>query len=54
MSVDSVCRGLVKGEGWLTGRNIGVWMQATASQVWRATGGKFNSEFFKYKIGGEW
>lgn len=33
---------------------LGVWMQATASQVWRATGGKFNSEFFKYKIGGEW
>jgi len=33
---------------------IGVFMMASASQIWRATGGRFNSDFFKYKIGGEW
>jgi hypothetical protein len=33
---------------------IGVFMMASASQIWRATGGRFNSDFFQYKIGGEW
>jgi hypothetical protein len=33
---------------------IGVFMMASASQIWRATGGRFNSSFFQYKIGGEW
>jgi hypothetical protein len=33
---------------------VGVFMMASASQIWRATGGRFNSDFFKYKIGGEW
>lgn len=26
----------------------------SASTIWRATGGKFNSSYFQYKIGGEW
>jgi hypothetical protein len=34
--------------------HTGVFMMASASQIWRATGGRFNSDFFKYKIGGEW
>jgi hypothetical protein len=33
---------------------LGVFMVASASQIWRATGGKLNSDIFKYKIGGEW
>ncbi|KAL9528222.1 hypothetical protein SMMN14_08409 [Sphaerulina musiva] len=32
----------------------GVWMQATASSVWRSTAGKLNDDLFKAKIGGEW
>ena len=32
----------------------GVFMMASASQIWRATGGRFNSSYFQYKIGGEW
>lgn len=32
----------------------GVWLNATASQLWRATGGKFNNKIFRYKVGGEW
>ncbi|KAK3677157.1 hypothetical protein LTR78_002695 [Recurvomyces mirabilis] len=32
----------------------GVWMMSTASHLWRATGGKINSEYFKLKVGGEW
>ena len=32
----------------------GVVMMSSASQIWRATGGKLNSEVFRYKIGGEW
>jgi hypothetical protein len=45
------------GEGdWLTLilRWAGVWFVAATSQLWRATGGRLNSEIFKYKIGGEW
>ncbi|KXL44602.1 hypothetical protein M433DRAFT_108994 [Acidomyces richmondensis BFW] len=32
----------------------GVSMMARASALWRATGGKINSNIFRYKIGGEW
>ncbi|KAL1582225.1 hypothetical protein WHR41_09074 [Cladosporium halotolerans] len=32
----------------------GVSMMASASQIWRATGGRINSDFFKHKVGGEW
>lgn len=32
----------------------GVSMMSTASHWWRATGGKINSDYFKFKIGGEW
>ncbi|CAJ2507694.1 Uu.00g088800.m01.CDS01 [Anthostomella pinea] len=31
----------------------GVWIQATASWVWRKTGGRFNDTYFRYQIGGE-
>ncbi|TKA69892.1 hypothetical protein B0A55_07523 [Friedmanniomyces simplex] len=32
----------------------GVNMMSTASHLWRATGGKINSTYFNFKIGGEW
>ncbi|KAK0279210.1 hypothetical protein LTS00_013483 [Friedmanniomyces endolithicus] len=32
----------------------GVNMMSSASHLWRATGGKINSTYFKFKIGGEW
>ncbi|RMY91353.1 hypothetical protein D0862_09733 [Hortaea werneckii] len=32
----------------------GVNMMSTASHWWRATGGRLNSDLFKYAIGGEW
>ncbi|KAH9883344.1 hypothetical protein F4778DRAFT_46702 [Xylariomycetidae sp. FL2044] len=31
----------------------GVYLEATASWLWRQTGGRFNSTYFRYKIGGE-
>ncbi|KAK1822757.1 hypothetical protein LTR12_002896 [Friedmanniomyces endolithicus] len=32
----------------------GVNMMSSASHLWRATGGKINSTYFKFKVGGEW
>jgi len=32
----------------------GVWLQATVAQTWRKTGGRLNSNIFRYAIGGEW
>ncbi|KAK4960500.1 hypothetical protein LTR10_003396 [Elasticomyces elasticus] len=32
----------------------GVNMMSSASHLWRATGGKLNETYFKFKIGGEW
>ncbi|EGP86296.1 unnamed protein product [Zymoseptoria tritici ST99CH_1A5] len=32
----------------------GVFMVASTSQIWRATGGRLNGDIFKYKVGGEW
>ncbi|KAF2214209.1 hypothetical protein CERZMDRAFT_37917 [Cercospora zeae-maydis SCOH1-5] len=32
----------------------GVWLQSTASHVWRSTGGKFRDDIFRVKVGGEW
>jgi len=32
----------------------GVWLNATAAQTWRKTGGKINANIFRYAIGGEW
>ncbi|KIW88814.1 uncharacterized protein Z519_10298 [Cladophialophora bantiana CBS 173.52] len=32
----------------------GVSFNAWLAQTWRATGGRFNSKIFQYKIGGEW
>jgi len=32
----------------------GVWLNATAAQVWHKTGGKINDTIFRYKVGGEW
>ncbi|KAM3422130.1 hypothetical protein BST61_g2501 [Cercospora zeina] len=32
----------------------GVWMQSTASHLWRSTGGKFRDDIFRVKVGGEW
>ncbi|KAK5760687.1 hypothetical protein LTS12_009224 [Elasticomyces elasticus] len=41
------------GESQLTQRK-GVNMMSSASHLWRATGGKLNETYFKFKIGGEW
>ena len=33
---------------------LGVWEQSMASRIWRATGGRLNDSYFRFKIGGEW
>jgi len=33
---------------------LGVRLIAGVDHIWRATGGRINSRFFVYKIGGEW
>ncbi|CZT18553.1 uncharacterized protein RCC_04397 [Ramularia collo-cygni] len=32
----------------------GVYLQATVSSLWRATGGKLSDRVFRIKVGGEW
>ncbi|KAK0254062.1 hypothetical protein B0A54_05470 [Friedmanniomyces endolithicus] len=32
----------------------GVNMMSSASHLWRTTGGRINSTYFKFKVGGEW
>jgi len=32
----------------------GVSAMASASQIWRSTGGRLKSDYFMFKIGGEW
>ncbi|RAL07222.1 uncharacterized protein BO97DRAFT_264780 [Aspergillus homomorphus CBS 101889] len=32
----------------------GCWLNAVASRIWHATGGKINDKIFHYEIGGEW
>ncbi|KAJ9604712.1 hypothetical protein H2200_010826 [Cladophialophora chaetospira] len=33
---------------------LGVRLMAGIDSVWRATGGRLNSKYFVYKVGGEW
>ncbi|KAL4945234.1 hypothetical protein BDV06DRAFT_219489 [Aspergillus oleicola] len=32
----------------------GVWLNASISQLWRATGGKINDRWFRFDVGGEY